>query len=145
MTARGRGTQSALPLKELNTRWLAYTFLVGLIPVLMRSLAWMTTREGRVAAFSPPDLLVFGLVIHISLINELEHVSDVKRNARSAKNGISLTLICIYSALYAVNIIGEKDPGLIHDGAMFTTCAAMMLFSTIFSLKTFQWILGSEK
>ncbi|AFJ43528.1 hypothetical protein [Francisella orientalis] len=60
-------------------KWLIYTVLVGLIPILSRLIVWLVTKKGSVSLFSPSDFVAFGLVLHISNINEIEHFSGIQK------------------------------------------------------------------
>jgi len=64
-------------MTDKKTKWLIYTVLVGLIPILSRLLVWLVTNTGTVNILSPSDFVIFGLVLHISNINEIEHFSNV--------------------------------------------------------------------
>lgn len=74
-------------MRIASSKWLAYTFLVGLIPVLMRLLAWAVTTPDHVSPFAPQDLVAFGLVLHVSIINELEHNSREDKDWKTIQNG----------------------------------------------------------
>lgn len=89
-------------------KWLIYTVLVGLIPILSRLMVWLVTKEGSIDLFSPSDFVAFGLVLHISNINEIEHFSGMEREWKTAQNGISITFIAFYSVLFALILIGEN-------------------------------------
>lgn len=120
-----------------KSKWLAYTLLVGLIPLLTRLLAWTTTAAGKVGAVAAPDFLAFGLVLHISIINELEHLPAKQREWKTIQNGTSLIFIALYSALYALTIIGERSANLIDADLMLTGSGVLALISTLLSWSVF--------
>jgi membrane-associated PAP2 superfamily phosphatase len=124
-------------MKFSKSKWLAYTFLVGLIPVLTRFFTWVTTATGAVSPFAAPDFVTFGLVLHISVINELEHLPAKERDWKTIQNGTSLIFITLYSALYAVTIIGEKTSNLIDANAMLKSCMIIALVSSLLSFSIF--------
>jgi membrane-associated PAP2 superfamily phosphatase len=124
-------------MKFSKSKWLAYTFLVGLIPVLTRFFTWVTTAAGAVSPLAAPDFVAFGLVLHISVINELEHLPAKERDWKTIQNGTSLLFITLYSALYAVTIIGEKTSNLIDANAMLKSCMIFALVSALLSLSVF--------
>lgn len=105
-----------------KTKWLIYTVLVGLIPILSRLIVWVVTKEGSVNLFSPSDFVAFGLVLHISNINEIEHFSGIEREWKTAQNGISIAFIAFYSVLLALTLIGDK----IVDVAAITICTMVL-------------------
>lgn len=103
-------------------KWLIYTVLVGLIPILSRLIVWIVTKEGSIDLLSPSDFIVFGLVLHISNINEIEHFSGVEREWKTAQNGISIAFIAFYSVLFALTLIG----GNVVDITAITVCAIVL-------------------
>jgi len=103
-------------------KWLIYTVLVGLIPILSRLIVWLVTKEGSVNLFSPSDFVAFGLVLHISNINEIEHFSGIKKEWKTAQNGISIAFIAFYSVLFALTLIGEN----IVDVNAITICTIVL-------------------
>lgn len=121
-----------------RSKWLAYTFLVGLIPVLMRLLVWAATKAGKVEAFAAPDFVSFGLVLHISIINEMEQLPQKERNWKAIQNGTSIIFIALYGALYALAILGEKIGNLVDASAVLRSSLFFVSFSIVLSLSTLQ-------
>lgn len=120
-------------MKFASSKWLAYTFLVGLIPALTRLLLWASTVHDAVNAVSAADFVVLGLVQHISIINEIEHLPSKEKDWKTIQNGTAVVFISIYSALYAVHIIGEKNSRLIDAQTMLRVCIGVATLSTILS------------
>src|SRR5471030_49649 len=127
MSPRLRTSTVIESMKFLKSKWLTYTFFVGIIPVLTRLLAWTIARKGAVAPLAAADFICFGLVLHLSIINELEHFPSPELAWKSAQNGISLMAIPLYGALYASAILGEKSMGLI-DAAMLLRASVVFAF-----------------
>lgn len=109
-------------------KWLIYTVLVGLIPILSRLIVWIVTKEGSVNLLSPSDFIAFGLVLHISNINEIEHFSGVEREWKTAQNGISIAFIAFYSVLFALTLVGEN----IVDVSAITICTIVLSIVSFF-------------
>lgn len=103
-------------------KWLIYTVGVGLIPILSRLIVWLVTKEGSVNLFSPSDFVAFGLVLHISNINEIEHFSGIEKEWKTAQNGISIAFIAFYSVLFALTLLGE----IIVDVNSITICTIVL-------------------
>ena len=60
-----------------HTKWLMYTVVIGLIPIILRFFLYFTLSNNySINIISLSDIAIFGLIIHISIINELEHYSD---------------------------------------------------------------------
>ena len=105
-----------------KVKWLMYTVLVGLLPILSRLMVWVVTKEGTVNLWSPSDFVAFGLVLHISNINEIEHFSDLGKDWKTIQNGISIVFIVFYSVLFAITLIG----GSLIDIHMITICTVVL-------------------
>lgn len=86
-------------------KWLIYTVLVGLIPIISRFIVWCVTKPDSVKIISPSDFIAFGLVLHISNINEIEHIIEIEKGWKTAQNGISISFIAFYSVLFALTLI----------------------------------------
>lgn len=129
--------KTPLHMRFSKSKWLAYTFLVGLIPVLTRLVVWTATKIGTVNALAAPDFVAFGLVLHISIINELEHVPPKERNWKTIQNGASLIFITLYSTLYVMTIFAEKSVNLIDGTVMLRSSMAFAIVSTLLSLAVF--------
>ena len=104
----------------VKVKWLIYTVLVGLIPVVLRALLWAISRDQTVDLFSASDFVAFGLILHISNINEIEHFNDLEKSWKTFQNGTSIFLITVYSFLFAAYLFGQANPGKINVGTVRT-------------------------
>ncbi|MCL6272236.1 hypothetical protein M3P05_20145, partial [Sansalvadorimonas sp. 2012CJ34-2] len=95
-------------MESKKIKWLIYTVVVGLIPILSRLLVWGVTKGNVVEIFVPSDFISFGLVLHISNINEIEHFDNIDRNWKTVQNGTSICFIAFYSILYSLTLFGDK-------------------------------------
>jgi hypothetical protein len=111
-------------MNQKKAKWLIYTVMVGLIPIVSRLFAWFLTSKGIVKIFSASDFVAFGLILHISNINEIENVQSLDPTWRTIQNGISIVFICFYSVLYAFNLISEGSP--IVKSSVLTGCSALL-------------------
>jgi hypothetical protein len=105
-------------------KWLVYTVLVGLIPILSRLIVWIVTKKGSIDLLSSSDFVAFGLVLHISNINEIEHFYEVGREWKTVQNGISIAFIAFYSVLFALTLVGET----IIDAQATMICTVVLSF-----------------
>lgn len=94
-------------MSNSKIKWLIYTVFVGLLPILSRIIVWIVTKAGTIEIFSPTDFVAFGLILHISIINEIEHFIDVGKDWKTIQNGVSILFIAVYSVLFALNIVGK--------------------------------------
>jgi len=132
-------------MKNPKSKWLAYTVLVGLIPILSRLLVWSIASNEVVLPFAATDFVAFGLVLHISNINELEHVSSQSKPWKTVQNGVSVIFIALYSVLFAVLLLAEKNPNLINDSALLTCVAVLAATSLVLSLSIFHRLSATAK
>lgn len=101
-------------MRNIKIKWLIYTVLVGLIPVLSRALIWFISQNRTMDFFNASDFVAFGLILHISNINEIEHFNDREKSWKTIQNGFSIAFISFYSVLFACALLGQSNPGLIN-------------------------------
>jgi len=90
---------------DIRTKWLIYTVLIGVLPILLRLL--LTTWGVKISLFSISDFVAFGFVLHISILNEIEHVIG-QRQWKTFQNGISIAAIFIYGSFSCVLMLHES-------------------------------------
>lgn len=109
-------------------KWLVYTVIVGLIPVISRFVAWLVTKHGTVSLIAASDFISFGLVLHISNINEIEHIEN-DRNWKTIHNGTSILFISLYALLFSLNLIGESIS--VVNQSMINACSIVLVVISI--------------
>ena len=102
-----------MDMNNKKVKWLIYTVLVALIPVLSRVIVWIVTRRGSIDLFNPGDFVAFGLVLHISNINEIEHIDATDDNWKTIQNGISIVFIAFYGVLFALTLLAGAQPSIV--------------------------------
>jgi hypothetical protein len=117
-----------------KSKWFAYTVLVGLIPIASRLLVWAVSSTEIAAPFAPTDFVAFGLVLHISNINELEHATEHNKAWKTIQNGVSVIFIALYSVMFAVTLLAEKSPKLFNASSLLVCVAALAATSLALSL-----------
>lgn len=115
-------------MEAKKTKWLIYTVLVGLIPIICRFLVWVISEKGSIDIISPADLIVFGLVLHISNINELENLNDLNSNIKTIYNGLSIAFISFYSVLFTFTLIAMKSISLVS----LKNCCMILALTSFF-------------
>ncbi len=123
-------------MENKKIKWLIYTVLVGLIPIISRVLVWGVTQTGTVSILATSDFIAFGLILHISNINEIEHLSDDDKSWKTTQNGTSILFIALYSVLFSLVMLSEGIPNFI-DVKVIKICAivlAVISFSISFSV-----------
>ncbi|RFP15952.1 MULTISPECIES: hypothetical protein [unclassified Duganella] len=132
-------------MKPLKSKWIAYTVVVGLIPMLTRLLIWTATTAGRVAPLAASDFVALGLVLHISIVNELEHVPSKEADIKTILNGTSLLFITLYGALHALTVLAEQNATLIDPTSILQDSIALAGASMALSLVVFQYLSRRSK
>ena len=115
-------------------KWLIYTVSVGLIPIISRLIAWLVTKKSTVTLLCASDFIAFGLILHISNINEIEHISSIEQSWKTIQNGISISFIAFYSVLFTLNLI---DTNLIDTRAINYCVIALSFVSFIISYSVY--------
>lgn len=130
-------------MKNSKGKWLAYTVLVGLIPILARLLVWLIGVNDLVQPFAATDFVAFGLVLHISNINALEHSTSQDKEWKTVQNGVSIMFIALYSVLVAVLLIAEKQTKLVNLNSMLICVVVLAVVSLLLSLSVLHRITAS--
>ena len=116
-----------------QTKWLVYTVLVALIPIICRLGICLLTKQGTVEMFSTTDFISFGLVLHISNINEVEHLHRDGMTWKTWMNGASVTFIAFYSVLYALAILASSTVSSINTNSTKTCSVILCIVSLLLS------------
>ena len=120
-----------------KVKWLVYTVLVGLIPIICRMIVWLVTKSGTVELLASSDFVALGLVLHISIINEMEHVSSEEQDWKTILNGVSILFIVAYGVLFAITLLGDK---LVDNSAMTKSAIIIAAISLAISYAVFDRI-----
>lgn len=127
-----------------QTKWLIYTVLIGLIPIIFRMLIWLVSKNETVSLIAAPDIISFGFILHISVINEIEHVRD-SETWKTIHNGFSILFLAIYAFFSALMIISEEAP-LLLDVNTAKICVIVLAFvSLVISFSVFHRLSSIQK
>lgn len=86
-----------------KTKWLIYTVIIGLIPFIIRTLIFAFDRTCSFEYWlNESDFIIFGLVLNLSNINELEDKSFEDKNWKTINVGASVVFIVIFSAILSL-------------------------------------------
>lgn len=122
-----------------KTKWLIYTVIIGLIPFFIRSFICIFDKTGTINYWlNASDFIVFGLILNLSNINELEDKKLEDQLWKTKNIGLSVIQIVIFSSIFA--IISYSDFKLGKDLNEFSvkTCSIVLAFvSFIFSYSIF--------
>jgi hypothetical protein len=132
-------------MENKKIKWLIYTVLVGLIPILARLMVWGVTQTGIVSILATSDFIAFGLILHISNINEIEHITDDNKSWKTAQNGTSILFIALYSILFSLVMLGEGIPTLINSRPIMICTIFLATVSFMISFSVFHRISNIQK
>lgn len=124
-------------MENKKIKWLIYTVLVGLIPIMSRLLVWLVSNKVGIEILNASDFVAFGLVLHISNINEIEHLEPTDKSWKTIHNGISITFIAFYSVLFATFLLGSSQPNLIDIKAIKAASILLSAVSFIISYSVY--------
>ena len=124
----------------VKVKWLIYTVLVGLIPVILRALIWFISQNRTMDFFNAADFVAFGLILHISNINQIEHFKDRENSWKTIQNGASIAFISFYSVLFACSLLGQSNPGLINGSAITSLSIGLSCISFLISFSVYNRI-----
>ncbi|UTM59241.1 hypothetical protein L4174_021280 [Photobacterium sp. CCB-ST2H9] len=121
------------PVSKL-TKWFCYTVAIGLIPIALRFLACIFI-DG-IDQFTAADFIAFGFVLHISIFNEIEHLTG-DETWKSTSNTISICGIALYAFLMFALLIVESGFDKIKveqltQSTMILACCSFILCFVIF-------------
>lgn len=87
----------------IKTKWLIYTVLIGLMPFFIRVFIVLFDKRGSFGyLFNEIDFISFGLILNLSVINELEDKIVADKVWKSRVIGFSVFSILILSAILAI-------------------------------------------
>lgn len=131
--------RTALNTKKI--KWLIYTVLVGLIPILARFSAWAITKSGTVELLASSDFIAFGLVLHISNINEIEHLVEVDAPWKTLQNGVAITFIALYGVLFSAGLFGGDT---VNSVALLIVSMILAAVSLALSYSVYDYLVHSS-
>ena len=75
------------------------------MPATLRLLIWLTSSNRSIDPLSAVDFILFGLVLQISNINEMEHFDGYASSWKTITNVVAICFITLYGGLYATYLI----------------------------------------
>jgi hypothetical protein len=127
---------------EKRTSWFVCTVMVGLLPILARFFAWLVTRPGTVEPVAAADFVAFGLVLHVSIINEMEHVLPKYSAWKTRQIGAAIVGIVIYTVLYSVGLVAGRS---VDSQAMIRCSMILALISFLLNYAIYRNSSGDGK
>lgn len=95
-----------------KTKWMIYTVLLGLTPVIGRFLIFLVSNV-RAPRLNAGDVIAFGLVLVITNINLLEH-QELPHPWKTKSIGLSIVLAVLMAMLFAAMCFQEVNQNTIN-------------------------------
>ncbi len=118
-----------------KTKWLIYTVAIGLIPFLIRSFICLFDQTSTINYWlNESDFIIFGLILNLSNINELEDKAECDQLWKTRSIGWSVISIVIFSAIFSLITYSEfKSNGDINIWVVKISSMFLALVSFVFS------------
>ncbi|MCK7315662.1 hypothetical protein [Enterobacter cloacae] len=119
-------------MSETKFRWFFYTFVIAIVPFLVRFLLNLTTNiSPQILTIS--DLVAFSLVMQVSTMGAAETLNDQHKKFKTVCFSITTVLILFSGLYYALYIVSEKNPEIMNLNSsikvLFTICASSTILS----------------
>ena len=110
--------------------WLIFTVLIGLLPIIARITAVNIFMLKDVVTISPVDIIVFCIVLHVSILNELNNFQK-DNEWRLIAIGISTLFIIGYVLLLSAAICSESKSLAINIDLLLNASIYLAIISFI--------------
>ena len=131
-----------------KTKWFIYTVVVGLIPFLTRLIVFLFLKEKNIGLLlNETDFVAFGLVVHVTNINELEHFESQDKAWKTLHNGMSIVFIVVYGVIFGTSCVSTVAPDLFVKDTMVLASIILSISSFVIGYSVFDRIskFGSGK
>lgn len=122
--------------RSLN--WLIYTVGVALIPIFFRFLTWLLTISTQITPVSTGDILLFSLIIHLSIINEISHIKNENHlRWRNSNIGFSTLWIVFLTFMLTLSFLSEARPDFVKVSVLLWCCIILAIANLIIGCKVY--------
>lgn len=118
-------------------QWLIFTVAAGLIPIICRALVHFLCKNDIIEFITAGDFVIFGIVLHVSNINEITNPDEHDESWQLIQIGTSILFIIIYSLIYSLIILSEAMPQFIDKSAIEISSIILSFVSFILSLSIY--------
>lgn len=118
----------------IKAKWFIYTVLVGLLPFFSRLFVFIIVTDKNISfLLNETDWVAFGLILHITNINELENTELEDKAWKTIRNGISIVFIVIYSVIFTTSVVNGINNTLFDEWYMKISSIILSIGSFGFS------------
>jgi hypothetical protein len=108
-------------------KWFIYTVIIGLLPLMIRLFLYAVLNGLELSyVINEVDLVTFGLVLHISNINELEDKVNMDKVWKTTAIGISVIMLVLYSALLSIGYLSDAVDSVNINRRTLKMCAFLL-------------------
>jgi hypothetical protein len=120
------------------TKWLIYTVLLALAPVIIRLLVALITTGGGVPWIDSSDVISFGLTLAITNISGLESSTKIARDWKTTQIGISLLNVSLFAAMFALHCAASIPGSKMSSGRLLFGSVVLALAGVVHSRTIWQ-------
>jgi hypothetical protein len=121
----------------LRVKWLLYTVLVGLIPVLARLIVYAISPKATQAfMWGEADLASFALALNIANISVIEHESTAP-GWKTIVNGMSLLHVVFLGVVFTLSFLKDIDPSIVAAVRLRQAAGVLSVTSLILSFTVY--------
>ncbi|MCD5977243.1 hypothetical protein [Pseudomonas quasicaspiana] len=99
-------------MSELKWKWLVFTVLFGMVPIFIRLLVAGFDTADRVPLFTASDFIALGIVLQVSLMNEVKYDDFNDVGWKQVMVGCSVLYMVVYAVLYVLTLVSEFDKAI---------------------------------
>lgn len=115
-------------LSDLKLRWLIYTVSFGIVPMLLRLLVgFLIVDDKNVTYFSASDFIAFGIVLQVSIFNEIRYHDVLDADWKHRMMGVSSLFMLCYSGLYVMLLVSESFEGINVHALLYSSISASVV------------------
>jgi hypothetical protein len=121
-------------------KWLTYTVGVGMLPILARLLVNFLSNNdanGAIELFATNDFIAFGFVMHISILNEIEHMNE-DDNWKTINNFSSIGFVFFFGLLTLAHLLVEGDNAKLNPDTLKYCSMTIAFISFILAHSVFK-------
>lgn len=118
-------------------RWLFYTVFIAFLPILIRLILWIFGDFPTFLVYSISDIFLFSLIINLSVIHELRHITDEMLSSWKEKfTTVSEILIFIIMIFLICSYFNEAAKNF-NEMALLSMAMFFALVSFIIGINAF--------
>jgi len=129
-------------------RWLIYTVIIGLIPFIIRLIVWWLCENTHDWDYiiNEVDVVAFGLVLHLSIINELENERRLDPKWKTICNGISIIMLIMFAVFLGISYLEDVTASkMIGINKLKALCTVLSVVSFLFCYAVYNELAAIEK